>query len=195
MRYPRRRPSGWTWFSLLALLGGCDSSQQEAGHGHDAGAAPAPRDAAGDAKPDAADLPGRDAETAPELDAGAAVGLDATVQRDAEIDGSTAARDAGGSDAAALPFVCNVPAPASCPTPPPRYPAIAAIIKQRCEGCHSPLWTGPWPLDSYGHVADWQDTIQVNLLDCTMPPPEAGVPITVDERVQILTWIRCGLPQ
>jgi uncharacterized membrane protein len=134
----------------------------------------------------------RDAEVPPPLDAGVDAQLDSsTAPTDADV-----GADAGAPhDAAVVPFVCNGPAPASCPTPAPRYPQIAAIIEQRCASCHSPRWTGPWPLDTYGHVADWQVTIQSNLLDCTMPPPDAGVPITPAERVEILTWIKCGLPR
>jgi len=180
-------------FLLLAVLLGCDEAKLKAPDGHDA-TLPA-GDATVGQPGDAANVPTRDAEVIA-LDAGVTVDLDARVVADASFDGSVSPRDAGpASDAAVLPFVCNVPAPPSCPSPAPRYQEIAAIIKQRCASCHSPLWTGPWPLDTYGHVADWQDTIRSNLLDCSMPPPEAGVPITVDERVSILTWIRCGLPQ
>jgi hypothetical protein len=180
--------------ALPALLLGCESTKQQAISDPDA-RSPA-EDAAVGSTADATNLPLPDAQTGPTLDAGLPASLDASVAADAGLDGNLVRRDAGApGDAAVLPFVCNVPAPTACPTPPPRYPEIASIIKQRCASCHSPLWTGPWPLDSYGHVADWQDTIQANLLDCTMPPPEAGVPITVEERVSILTWIRCGLPQ
>jgi hypothetical protein len=87
-----------------------------------------------------------------------------------------------------------VPAPTACPEPAPRYADVAPIFQQRCVICHSG-WEGPWPLNDYGHVADWQDSIRTNLLDCSMPPPDAGIPITVEERVAILTWIRCGLPK
>lgn len=178
---------------LLAALWGCETAKPEAAGGDDA-ATPA-SDAAVSPPVDAANLPTQDAQVVP-LDTGVAVDLDARVVADAALDGGVSPSDAGPPrDAAVLPLVCNVPAPASCPSPAPRYPEIAAIIKQRCASCHSPLWTGPWPLDTYGHVADWQDTIQANLLDCSMPPPDAGVPMTVDERVSILTWIKCGLPQ
>jgi hypothetical protein len=54
---------------------------------------------------------------------------------------------------------------------------------------------GPWPLTAYNHVADWQDVIRADMLTCAMPPPDAGVPMGSDERVAILTWIRCGFPQ
>ena len=34
---------------------------------------------------------------------------------------------------------------------------------------------GPWPLLQYSHVADWYDVVRAMLLDCSMPPPDAGV--------------------
>jgi uncharacterized membrane protein len=97
------------------------------------------------------------------------------------------------------PLTCSVSAPASCPNPPLHYPDIAPIIMERCVSCHAGILNGipnaPWPLTQYEHVADWQDTIRANLLDCSMPPPEAGIPMTNDERLAILLWIRCGFPR
>ena len=102
-------------------------------------------------------------------------------------DGS--ASDAGNS---VDPLTCSVSAPTRCPSPAPRYPDIAPIIMERCVPCHAGVPNGPWPLTEYQHVADWQDTIRSNLLDCTMPPPEASIPMTNGERLAILDWIRCG---
>lgn len=90
---------------------------------------------------------------------------------------------------------CSVPAPTSCPSPAPRYADVAPIFESRCVRCHAGEPGGPWSLADYGHVSDWQDTIRVSMRDCSMPPPDAGVPMTVEERVAILTWIRCGLPR
>ncbi len=101
----------------------------------------------------------------------------------------------GGADAGPTPPTCSVPAPTACPESAPHYPDVAPVFESRCVICHSGTWEGPWPLNDYGHVADWQDSIRANLLDCSMPPPDAGVPITLEERLAILTWIRCGLPK
>ena len=99
------------------------------------------------------------------------------------------------SDAGAAPFECTVEPPTSCPDPAPRFADVAPIFKQRCAGCHASNWSGPWPLDTYSHIADWGDVVRAHLLDCSMPPPEAGVPLPNEESVEILTWIRCGTPQ
>jgi hypothetical protein len=109
-----------------------------------------------------------------------------------EVDAGSQPED-GGTDP--LPTSCPVPAPTSCPDPAPHYPDVAPIFERRCVTCHAGAPGGPWSLKDYGHVADWQDTIRSNLRDCSMPPPDAGVPMTIEERLAILTWIRCGLPR
>lgn len=118
---------------------------------------------------------------------------------DASLDAASGTLDASEThDAAqamdAAPIPCLVQAPTSCPSPEPHYSDVAPIFRERCVICHAPTWNGPWPLDQYEHVSDWQDTIHDEVLHCLMPPPEAGVPITLEERTQILTWLRCGLP-
>ena len=87
--------------------------------------------------------------------------------------------------------LCRLEAPTACPEPPVRYADIAPIVERRCLSCHN--GQGPnWSLIGYQHVADWQDTIRSAMLDCTMPPGEANLPMTVEERMTILAWIRCG---
>jgi len=92
---------------------------------------------------------------------------------------------------------CGVVAPTECASPTTRYPDVAAIIDQRCAGpCHSGLLAdGPWPLNDYEHVADWADVIRSELLSCSMPPADSEVTMTLDERMAILAWIRCGYPE
>jgi hypothetical protein len=92
-------------------------------------------------------------------------------------------------------FVCSVIAPTVCPNPPPHYPDIAPIVEVRCVPCHYGAVDGPWPLTSRKHLADWYDIIPPALLNCLMPPRDAGVPMTTEERVAILTWLRCGFPE
>lgn len=105
--------------------------------------------------------------------------------------------DAGtpdGSDTDAGPFVCNVEAPTSCTDPDLSFSDIEPIIVQRCQICHSGD-TEQWPLTSYSHVADWFDLIPPEVANCRMPPPEARIPISDEERLAILTWFRCGYPE
>ncbi|MES1172242.1 MAG: hypothetical protein ABUL77_03305 [Bacteroidota bacterium] len=105
-----------------------------------------------------------------------------------------------GGSPAAIPFDagstgCPVPAPTTCPDPMPRYAEVMPILEQRCVSCHAGLPNGPWPLTTYTHVADWEQELRAALLDCSMPPADAGVGLTSQERVTVLTWIRCGLPE
>lgn len=91
---------------------------------------------------------------------------------------------------------CNVQAPTACLDPAPKWAQdIEPIVEQRCVVCHYGAVGGPWPLDSYGHVSDWQSEIRGVILDCSMPPPDEDIHMTNAERMQILNWIRCGLPQ
>jgi hypothetical protein len=88
--------------------------------------------------------------------------------------------------------LCHLQAPTACPDPPVRYDQVGPIVQQRCLSCHD--GRGPhWSLIGYQHVADWQDTIRGAMLTCTMPPADAGIPMTVEERMTILHWLRCGL--
>src|SRR4051812_40856328 len=97
-------------------------------------------------------------------------------------------------DASAV--LCSVEAPTACPDPSPHYADIAPIINQRCaEPCHSGVPEGPWPLTDYPHVADWADVVRTDLILCLMPPADGGVSMSDDERLAILTWIRCGFPE
>ena len=110
-----------------------------------------------------------------------------------EVDGGTQVPDGGTGHEE--PSACSVTAPTTCPDPAPRYADVAPIFESRCVTCHAGAPGGPWSLADYGHVSDWQDTVRSNVRDCSMPPPDAGVPMKLEERLTILSWIRCGLPR
>jgi hypothetical protein len=123
----------------------------------------------------------------------------AVLKRDAGPDVTDAGVLDSGSDAGqgGEPPVasCAVEAPRACTEPKPGYDDVSPILKERCVLCHSGAAGGPWPLTSYGHVADWQNEIRDQVSRCSMPPADAGVPITSDERAKLLMWIRCGTPR
>jgi uncharacterized membrane protein len=98
------------------------------------------------------------------------------------------------SDPGTPPPSCEVTAPTECTDPELRYEDVAPIFERRCASCHS-VPGGPWPLDTYEHVADWAPFVRDELVRCSMPPPDSGVTITPEERDQILVWIRCGYPE
>lgn len=90
---------------------------------------------------------------------------------------------------------CRVTAPTSCNEPELMYADIEPLIEKHCVNCHYGERGGPWPLLTYQHVADWYDIIRGSLLNCTMPPPEDGLTMPIEERMKILEWLRCGYPE
>jgi cytochrome c5 len=117
----------------------------------------------------------------------AAVSRDAGTALDAEV-----SEDAG-ADAEIPVISCDIELPRACAEPKPTYGDVTPIFEARCVICHNGMAGSNWPLTTYGHVADWQDEIREMVSRCTMPPPEAGIPITDAERDTILMWLRCGL--
>lgn len=107
---------------------------------------------------------------------------------DAAADAETEFRDA------APPPACEIDAPTACPDPMPRYDDVKPIFTARCTGCHNGL-NGMWSLGSYQHVADWYAEVRAHMLTCTMPPAASGLTMPLEERLEILNWIRCGVPR
>ncbi len=100
-----------------------------------------------------------------------------------------------GGEGHAEQAVCAPTAPTECPDPAPHYPDVAPIFERRCASCHNNVPGQQWPLNTYGHVADWASFIRDELLQCSMPPADSGVNMTPEERDQILVWVRCGYPK
>jgi uncharacterized membrane protein len=86
----------------------------------------------------------------------------------------------------------------NCPAVVPSYAnEVAPILAAHCGQCHtrenlSP--TAPWPLDDPTDVADWASTIQADIGDCLMPPPEADAPLNDVDRDTLHVWLLCGAP-
>ena len=91
---------------------------------------------------------------------------------------------------------CTVSAPTECPSPSPHYQDVQGLFTRYCVDCHWGAEEGPWSLAEYALIADWADLVRRDLLDCSMPTEDAGVPhMSNGERVAILTWILCGYPE
>lgn len=105
--------------------------------------------------------------------------------------------DAAPGDAAAdgAEFACTVQAPTVCPEPMPHWPDVQPIFQTNCVLCHYGAVGGPWPLILYEHVRDWQDLVRDMVLDCSMPPADAGFTMSNEDRTRILEWILCGYPE
>lgn len=106
-----------------------------------------------------------------------------------------AERSPGPSGSMTAPVVCEVTAPTACSDPPTTFADLKGIFEQRCAVCHSGDPMGSWPLIGYEHIASWAAEIRGQVLNCTMPPPDANSRIIVGERERILLWIRCGTPK
>jgi hypothetical protein len=105
-----------------------------------------------------------------------------------------AADDAAAEPDAGLPPVCQIVPPTECADPKPVYADVSPIFAARCTGCHNGS-DEMWPLSSYQHVADWFGEIRAQMIACTMPPLDSGLPMPLEERMKILEWIRCGFPR
>lgn len=107
-----------------------------------------------------------------------------------------AGADAGASDAGADGGMdMCAPLPEATCTNVPTFTELTPVFQQRCQSCHDGSPTGPWPLVTYQHVADWQDQVRAEIVACTMPPLDGGAVITFAERQAIFTWVRCGRPK
>jgi len=91
---------------------------------------------------------------------------------------------------------CNVDPPLTCPAEVPTYATVQPIIEKACVPCHDGADPdGPWPLKTYKSAADWAEVIRADLMNCSMPPADGGVPLSDEDRHTLLTWIRCDYPQ
>ena len=112
--------------------------------------------------------------------------------------GSGGSGGMGGSDAPGT-VGCLTPdmVPLTCPTPPVSFANIQPIMQARCVSiCHNGVTRDPngdviWGLVDKEHVLQWEDTVRSTMADCVMPPADAGVPMTIEERKAIIEFIRC----
>jgi hypothetical protein len=132
-------------------------------------------------------------------------GLSCGDNTDGTPDGGSGGGGTGGGDRDASSggdtgsTACPVDPPVTCPTP-VRFAQVQPIFSQRCMTCHDGVTinqTDPekapiWALSDYGHIKDWESSIRGELSGCTMPPADAGSKLTVEERLAILQWIKCG---
>jgi hypothetical protein len=89
--------------------------------------------------------------------------------------------------------------PTTCPTPRVTFDDVKPIFQARCvSACHNGVTPDPhipgatlWPLIERMHILDWQDSVRAMMADCSMPPPDAGVPMTIEDRRAIIEFIRC----
>jgi hypothetical protein len=93
------------------------------------------------------------------------------------------------------PPTCDVVAPEACGNAALRFDDVKPLFETHCVPCHYGQLGGPWPMKSYMDVADWHDIVRDDLVNCSMPPEDAGTTMTTAERALILDWLRCGFPE
>jgi hypothetical protein len=117
--------------------------------------------------------------------------------------GSGGAGGGSGGPTEAGGLGCVEELPVACPDPPVKYSQVEPIFKRSCVSvCHNGTTPDPnnnnlpiWGFTDHEHVVSWQDTIRDHVFRCSMPPQDAGVAMTQDDRRAILAFIRCGSPQ
>jgi hypothetical protein len=74
---------------------------------------------------------------------------------------------------------------------------VFGLIERRCAICHAPGgMSSDKPMTSYAEVHRLAGTMLTQVYRCAMPPDASpAVPLTIDEREELLTWLYCGAPQ
>jgi hypothetical protein len=99
-------------------------------------------------------------------------------------------------DAAERPALVCPTLSSECPALVPSYAnEVAPILAAHCGQCHTrENPSGPWPLDDPLDIAEWATSIQADLSECLMPPPDADAPLSDADRETLHAWLSCGAP-
>ena len=101
---------------------------------------------------------------------------------------------ATGTDGGKETGACPDDFPRECPTPIPSYKAvIAPILVTSCTACHSPSGTAGHSETTYADVYAQRESILYWVNGCAMPPSTYR-PLTTEQRVALLGWLKCGAP-
>lgn len=102
-----------------------------------------------------------------------------------------------GSEDPAAPTTAACPILSSeCPAELPSYAnEVAPLFAAHCNQCHNGADpAGPWPLNNPIDIGDWARSIQADLEDCLMPPPDSDPPLSDADRQKMHDWLSCGAP-
>ncbi len=100
---------------------------------------------------------------------------------------------AGGGDAGCPN---DLPPMSVCSSPIPSYTTdIAPILQKHCLMCHSPGGvSAAWDLTTYPNVHTLEGQVLSQVYSCRMPYPDGGLPLSPEERKELLTWLVCDAP-
>ncbi len=124
----------------------------------------------------------------------------APTSNDAGADGL----DAGDTDDGAIviadadrPASCPSDLPASCPSTVPSYATdIGPFIARTCFPCHTTGGTAVAKHDflTYAQVYKQRSAVLNQFYACSMPPADAGVVVSAQDRATLLAWLVCHAP-
>ena len=86
---------------------------------------------------------------------------------------------------------------ASCPPTPPSFANdVDPIIVKYCNACHGEggIEQALYDYTSYAGVFRARSSIATFVSDCRMPPADAGLFPSDEQRQTLLQWIACGAP-
>jgi hypothetical protein len=93
------------------------------------------------------------------------------------------------------PLACGAHATKTCPSPAPSFKKeVLPLLKAKCGSCHVDEPDHPWPLTDWDTVRDWKAQFTQDILSCTMPPLDAGITLTDEERGLFVAYVACGTP-
>jgi uncharacterized membrane protein len=81
----------------------------------------------------------------------------------------------------------------------PNYARVRSIVATACVPCHNEetaaMDGGTWPLTTRDDLASWTEVITEDILNCSMPPADGGVPMHRRDRDLLVQWLLCGAPK
>jgi hypothetical protein len=113
--------------------------------------------------------------------------------------GGSGAMDAGDGKSGTVGCLAPEEVPVACPTPKVTFANVQSIFQSRCvSACHNGVTPDPlrpgetlWPMIDPMHILDWEDSVRAWVGDCSMPPQDAGIPMTIEERRAVIQFTRC----
>ncbi len=102
------------------------------------------------------------------------------------------------AEAGAAGVACSATLPQSCVAVPSYARSVGSVVARSCvPSCHAPGGTSSdRDLTSYAHVSALGISVLTPLVNCVMPPADAGADaqITPTERQELVQWVGCGSP-
>ena len=93
--------------------------------------------------------------------------------------------------------VCPHDLPSACPSPAPSWSAdVGGIVASVCGQCHTDggVEQSSFDFSTYQDVYMERGSMLDQVYACAMPPSDAGVTLSLEEREALLGWLVCNAP-